>query len=272
MKDRTSLSQFASVDRAADPGFLIDYLDAASATEEAVAYKRLTFALQRAGAGDSVIDVGCGTGEDARMLADIVGEEGSVVALDSSEAIISEARRRSRPSGCPVEYRQGDICRLPFASETFDSCRADRVFQHLDRPQDALAELVRVCRSKGWVVASDPDWETLVVDGPDQLVTRKLVTFFCDTLANGRVGRQLRRHFVDASLEQVRVVPVTLVLTDHEAAEQLVQLTALANQAADKGAAGHDEAEAWLRDIRAAAEREVFFLALTGFVVAGQKP
>jgi ubiquinone/menaquinone biosynthesis C-methylase UbiE len=104
-----------------------------------------------------VLDVGCWAGDGLRSLAEFVGATGRVVGVDTSKAMLAEARARTE--GLAVECRVGDAHRLEFATDTFDACRADRVFQHLERPREALAELVRVTRPGGWIVVMDPALE-----------------------------------------------------------------------------------------------------------------
>ena len=50
--------------------------------------------------GDTVLDVGCGTGDDAREMARLVGPLGRVIGLDNDDSILEVARRRSEGSGC----------------------------------------------------------------------------------------------------------------------------------------------------------------------------
>jgi ubiquinone/menaquinone biosynthesis C-methylase UbiE len=99
-------SGFENVDRAADPGALVSYLDAVSAQDAARAYKQQSFGRLGLRKGDSVLDVGCGNGHDLRMLAELVGPAGRVVGVDSSIEMIAQARERTR--GLPVEARIGD--------------------------------------------------------------------------------------------------------------------------------------------------------------------
>ena len=42
-----------------------------------------------------VLDVGCGTGDDSREIASLVGLKGRVVGIDYSAAMVAEARRRT---------------------------------------------------------------------------------------------------------------------------------------------------------------------------------
>jgi ubiquinone/menaquinone biosynthesis C-methylase UbiE len=60
--------------------------------------------------------------------------------------MLDEARRRTGDSFPHVEFRSGDIARLDFDDATFDGVTCERVFQHLDTPEAAIGELVRVTK------------------------------------------------------------------------------------------------------------------------------
>jgi SAM-dependent methyltransferase len=259
---------FADVDRTADPASYVEYLDTASATDAVRAYKRQTFALLDAREGGHLLDAGCGTGDDARALARLVGPGGSVLGVDTSEAMIAEARKRTAGHTLPVRFRQGDICRLGLPDESFDGCRADRVLQHLEDPRAALAELVRLARPGARVVVSEPDWETLVVDAPDQAFTRVVLNARADWPRHGWIGRRLFGLCKDAGLGDVAVVLAPLVVTDYALADRLFDLRGSAARAQTTGAAAAD----WLDRLEQASGAQRFFSAVTIFVSSGRKP
>ncbi len=84
---------FAYVDKST-AGQFTSRLDAMQAIEFFKVYKRQTFTLMRIGAGSRVGDIGCGTGEDAKKLSELVGVRGTVTGIDVSEAMLSEAKLR----------------------------------------------------------------------------------------------------------------------------------------------------------------------------------
>jgi ubiquinone/menaquinone biosynthesis C-methylase UbiE len=77
----SSANGFEDVDRAADPRRSVSYLDAVTALAATRSYKFQTFDLMGIKPGDTIVDVGCGTGEDLRQLATIVGPSGRVVGV-----------------------------------------------------------------------------------------------------------------------------------------------------------------------------------------------
>jgi len=265
-------ADFGRVDRTSDPASFVRYLDAASATEWARTYKRRAFALLGVRAGDRILDVGCGAGDDTRELAHLVGTTGWVVGLDNSTTMVTEATRRSEGLGLPLEYRRGDVHRLGFADDAFDGCRADRVLQHLADPERALAEITRVVRRGGRVVVSEPDWETLLVDAPDHAVTRKIVELRGHRIRNGRIGRQLRARLTAVGLRGVVIHAETLIVEDYAQADRLFSLAATALAAREAGLVGAAEAEDWVRSLEEADRQGRFFGSATIFTGGGTKP
>ncbi len=58
--------------------------------------KQRTFELLEIKKGYRLLDVGCGTGEDVRAMASLVGRTGSVIGIDRSEAMVAEAQKQTR--------------------------------------------------------------------------------------------------------------------------------------------------------------------------------
>lgn len=107
--------------------------------------------------GDSVLDVGCGTGELASRAARRVGPTGAVSGIDPSAAMIDVARRKAARRGLDIDYRVAAIEALPFADATFDVVLSSLMMHHL--PHDlkplGLAEVRRVLKPAGRLLIVD---------------------------------------------------------------------------------------------------------------------
>jgi len=231
-------------------------------------YKAGSFALLALTEGDQVLDVGCGTGEDVRTLAGRI-QGVSVVGIDASEEKIREACARTLGLPRSVDFRVADAYALPFEDETFDACRADRVFHHLTHPCRALAEMSRVTRPGGRVVVSDTDYDTLVVEAPDPALTRRIVAHHVDRMESGRIGRQLPGLFRDAGLGSVAVTPYAAVATGYD--EEVLKLQDKAERAAKAGAIAHADAARWVESLTEADRAGRFVCALIFLTVCGRK-
>jgi ubiquinone/menaquinone biosynthesis C-methylase UbiE len=261
-------SAFANVDAHCDPKTFITYLDAATA--QLAELKRLSYGALGLEPGFTVLDVGCGTGEDLRHLAAIVGSSGLAIGVDSSRAMIAEARRRTR-IGLEVEFIVGDAERLDLARDSFNACRADRVMQHLADPARALAEMVRVATPGGAVQAIDRDWGLVAVDSADRSTTQAILDRACDGIRNGWIGRRLPALFHYCGLEDVRTIAAPLTTTDFAIADTMLDLEAVARAAREQGKISAQASTAWLRDLKERGKSGRFFACWVIFVVTGRK-
>src|SRR5262245_29518455 len=107
-------SDFTDIDRSADPGGFVRVLDALTALDCIRTYKQRSFELLDLQPGASVLDLGCGTGEDVQDLARLVGPSGRVVGVDCSETVIAQARARVVGTTLPVMFQVADADALPF--------------------------------------------------------------------------------------------------------------------------------------------------------------
>lgn len=104
----------------------------------------------RLDATSQVLDVGCGPGNTACLIAEQYGSQ--VWGIDLSEIMIAKATERARRQGLldRVEFRVADAFQLPFEDDRFDVAIVESVLTPLpgDKKQ-ALAEMVRVVRPGG---------------------------------------------------------------------------------------------------------------------------
>jgi ubiquinone/menaquinone biosynthesis C-methylase UbiE len=101
------------------------------------------------------LDAGCGTGVFLLPLARrLVPRGASVVGLDLAEGTLGQARARVQAEGLPVECLIGDVEALPFADGAFDLVLANYMLYHVPDLDQAIAELRRVLRPGGTLLAA----------------------------------------------------------------------------------------------------------------------
>jgi len=99
-------------------------------------------------AGDSLLDVGCGTGWFTRRVA---ADDLVATGLDSNPAWLDYARAHSSPA---LNWVKGDARDLPFADASFDHVLSIAALCFVDDERQAVAEIVRVARRRfaiGWL-------------------------------------------------------------------------------------------------------------------------
>jgi ubiquinone/menaquinone biosynthesis C-methylase UbiE len=107
--------------------------------------------------GESVLDVGCGTGSLALLAREQVGPGSDVRGIDASAQMIARASAKARRSGVEVDFRQAPAQALPFPDAQFDVVLSTLMLHHL--PPSARAQLVcearRVLKPRGRVLVVD---------------------------------------------------------------------------------------------------------------------
>jgi ubiquinone/menaquinone biosynthesis C-methylase UbiE len=106
--------------------------------------------------GNSVLDVGCGTGEVA-LLAKTRTKAGKVYGIDPAPEMIAVARSKAARKKLDVDFRVGVIESLPFPDASMDVVTSSLMMHHL--PEDlkvrGLAEVYRVLKPGGRLLVAD---------------------------------------------------------------------------------------------------------------------
>ena len=105
-------------------------------------------------AGERVLDLGCGSGGAGRAAAQIVGESGIVVGVDSCRRVLEVARERA-PQDAPVAFVHAAAQRMvDIPEKSFDCVVASMMLAEVQDLRGVLSEVYRVLRPGGRFVAS----------------------------------------------------------------------------------------------------------------------
>jgi ubiquinone/menaquinone biosynthesis C-methylase UbiE len=268
-KSADDVTQFHSVDHTTHPTSFVQFMDTSHAQPTARSYKQAIMEQLDIKIGATILDVGCGTGQDALDLAQAVGPHGRVIGIDRSETMLQEARARATRAQLPVEYVLADATQLPFADASFDGCQASRVFGHLREPELAVAEMARVARPGARVVAADGDMDLIAIDIPDRALARKVLHAACDQMIQGWMGRQMPRLFQQAGLSNIRVEGRLMPL---DYAFFQLAFRGILQHALAAGSILEEELIRFWQALEQAEQEQHFFARVGGFVVSGRKP
>jgi ubiquinone/menaquinone biosynthesis C-methylase UbiE len=103
------------------------------------------------GAGQAVLDVGCGVGATPSLMAQEIGCR--VTGVDITPPMLARARERAGRVGVArqIDLCAGDACALPFADHRFDAVICESVVVFVADKQRAVDEFARVTRPGGYV-------------------------------------------------------------------------------------------------------------------------
>ena len=225
------------------------------------------------GAGDRVLEVGCGTGVVARDLAALVGRRGAVAAVDPSATLLALARRFSREApGGRITFRRGDGNRLPFADGRFDATLAITVILHVEDPLRVVKEMLRVTRPGGRVGVQDQDFGLVGAAHPDRALTARILDGVAARIyAEPFSGRRLPALLRAAGLTDVKL------LADVYQDTALTRfsrnfLERRAENAVRFGIVDAPTAQRWLDGFNALVAEGTFVLTMNYFGAVGLRP
>lgn len=246
--------------RGRHPGFskmLQDYLDA--------------MAIPDSGA---VLDMGCGTGLAARAIARRSGFSGTISGVDLSPAFVAAATRLAGEEGVAerLDFRVGDVRKLPYADQTFDALVAHTLLSHVDDPSSVLKEAARVVKPGGVLGMFDGDYASLTFDHADPLRGKAYDEAVIGALVtNPRVMRQMPRLLRAAGLELVS--SFSYVLSEIGTANFWSSAIEAYRRLVPKaGVMSESEADAWAAALRKDSDAGVFFGSSNYYAYVARRP
>jgi ubiquinone/menaquinone biosynthesis C-methylase UbiE len=99
---------------------------------------------------EKVLDIACGTGTFALMIAEAL-DRGYVFAIDISTRMVETAKKKAEQNNFKIDYKVGSSLELPYNSNEFDLVFTSLMFHHLDYGEKArtLCEIYRVLKPDG---------------------------------------------------------------------------------------------------------------------------
>jgi SAM-dependent methyltransferase len=252
---------FSDVDRSADAGLAVAYLE--SAALQLAAIKNDLLARLHVEPGERVLDLGCGVGHDLVRLE----EAGAMaVGVDRSVRMASESHRR-----CPAaEVFVADGIALPFAGDALDACRIERVLQHVTEPLPVFREVKRVLRASGRLVVFEPDWGSLAIASDHPKVSAALTSGVMSGIANPRIGLELRRCLVDAGFDVVELTVDVGVYSDVDELHRFLSLDRAFQRATSDGQVDLADVEVWHEEMRERSRQRAFQATLNRMIAVAR--
>lgn len=144
--------------------------------------------------GDVVIDLGSGAGNDAFIARHETGEAGKVIGIDFTPAMIEKARHNAEVRGFNnVEFRQGDIEKMPVTANTADVIVSNCVLNLVPNKDGVIKEIYRVLKPSGHFSISD-----IVLEGQLPKEIREAAEMYAGCVA-GAIQKQVYLELIEAN-------------------------------------------------------------------------
>ncbi|MFF3572134.1 methyltransferase domain-containing protein [Nocardia jiangxiensis] len=268
MSDQQGLPSF-HIDRIDHPeqDLIVRILDNQAALPGVVRMREWARAALALHPGDTAVDLGSGTGTEVVDMAALVGEAGRAIGIDPNPAMLAVARERA--ADVKAEFIEGSAYDLPLPDASVDAVRCERVYQHLDHPAKATAEIARVLRPGGRAVLIDSDWSTAIFHPGDPGVIAALQQRMETNSPNRNSGRHLRGRLVEAGLV-IDDVGSEAVIWEPESI--LPMYTAVTERGLADGLITAAQRDRVLADIERGTESGDYHFSVTMFAVVAHKP
>jgi demethylmenaquinone methyltransferase/2-methoxy-6-polyprenyl-1,4-benzoquinol methylase/phosphoethanolamine N-methyltransferase len=122
-------------------------------------FRQRTVELAGIKTGQTVLDVGCGTGNLTMAAKSLAGTNGQVHGNDAAPEMIREAERKAAARQLDIRYQVALIEQIPYPDHTFDVVLSSLMLHHLPRDlkRKGISEIARVLKSGCRLFAVDVD-------------------------------------------------------------------------------------------------------------------
>lgn len=172
----------------------------------------------------SLADIGCGQGHWSRLLYPYLRAPARLTGIDREPRWVAEAAlnfRHAFPHVAPNQFTfvEGDATKIPLPDNSFDAVTCQTVLMHLERPIDALREMLRILHPGGLLVCVEPNnlWNyltftSLTAAEPVETIVRRFEFWLryhrgkiAATQGDHTIGDLLPRYFAQLGLTEIAV-------------------------------------------------------------------
>lgn len=183
---------------------------------------------------DTILDLGCGTGTDAINLAQSFSVK-KVVGIDHDPQMIEKAKTNIQ-SNSKVDFILSESTKIPFSDNYFDGIRAERLIQHLVKPEETIDEVYRCLKVNQPFVIVETDWASLTFYNENIKFNKKLIDYLTNhKINNGYASRNLISYVEKAGFTNIKIEIFPFVLNTLKEANEYLWIEFIINEASKNG-------------------------------------
>lgn len=152
--------------------------------------------------GDTVLDIGAGSGTDSFIASRLVGDRGKAWALDITPGMVAKLKASAQAAGLDnIECIEADVERIPLPDNSVDVVTSNGALNLVPDKRRAFAEILRVLRPEGRVQIAD-----VVIARPVPLGGRSDPQLWAECVVGASIDEDYLDLFRDAGFSDVRVL------------------------------------------------------------------
>ena len=241
-------------------------------TPDVVHQREQIFQLLDIKPGMRALDIGCGPGLTSLSLAQAVGNQGHVDAIDIAPPMLQLAARRCADAQ-HVVFHQADVLQLPFEQAAFEVALATQVYEYVADIDGALRELWRVMLPGAQVLLVDTDWESCVWASRDDARMRRIMEGWSQHIPHPQLPRYLLQRLQRAGFAEMQVHTVPLINTRYDLQTFSGGMMGfIASFVGGLPEYGPQLVTDWQADVTSMGEASGYFFSLNRYVFVARKP
>lgn len=246
-----------------------DYLNQTASLLKTI--KELSYAPFLGLTSGSIIDVGCGTGQDIFNIANLVNDQVNCVGLDADPGMIATALSQNAVKG-NLSFQEGSADALPFADESFDGLRNERLIQHLSNPDKAFKDFNRVLKIAAPIAIVETDWSSIsLYNAPIDIATRIKHFYAHENVASGNVALHLSTLLSQNGFGNIKFKVFPIVTDSLDQVKAFTRLEFVLQKMLELGKLSQNELTVLMSTLDKAATEGYFATALNMVVATAEK-
>jgi len=230
---------------------------------------RFYFSILGPAPDDTIVDIGCHTGDAERLLLREYPTTLKAVGIERHKKHIESALAKWEKDGRSpkIAFILADAEALPFPEHHFDGALCVETVEWIDQPVAALQEMRRVLKPDGVAVIIHSDFDTQVFNTGNRELCRRIVHAFADSGPNGQIGRELYGLCKKAGFATVEPMVYTLVNTEWSPKLYAYKVAhMMADWLTRKSVSAQDELGRWMADLEKQRSDGVFFYSINRYI------
>lgn len=176
-------------------------------------------------AGDTVVDLGSGAGNDCFVAQAITGPNGKVIGLDMTDVMVEKARENAAKLGLSnVEFRKGDIEQMPIGANRADVVISNCVINLVPDKAKAFSEIYRILKPGGHFAISD-----VVIEGQLPSAIQQAAELYAGCVSGAMDKHTYLGLIEDVGFQQIEIATAKQIIIPDEIWNQFLSSTEIEN-------------------------------------------
>ena len=219
----------------------------------------------------TIIDLGCGMGQDVINMAGILDDGVKIVGIDHDPEMLDQVKlsNKKKPN---IDFICSEANKIPFGDEAISGIRSERLVQHLVNPEKMFLEIYRVLKKDHPLLIVETDWLSLSFYNEYVPIEKKINNYLIEEkVNNGLASRNLISYLEKCNFRDIRLEVFPFVLKTLKEANDYFWIERILKEVWDKKHISENEYELFKNALHKADENNYFACSINIVIVSSIK-